>query len=112
MELRVNDLKSYRTQFRRFNTLTVNEFDNRFQQLLTQYHQNPSALFELEEICEIPYLNNEIFVKEYQNILGRVEEVFRMNNMRTNSLTVFKKLIDLKPFMKRVLRDFFLTNEN
>ena len=110
MEMRVQDTKSFRTQYRRFDKhLTKKQFDTQFQYLSIKYQNDPGALLELDELCEEAFIAPELFEKEYQSILERVGEVFFINNMNTRSLDLFKKLIGLKSFMKRVLRDFFIT---
>ena len=109
MEMRVKDTKSFRTQYRRFDNLTKNQFDTQFQYLSIKYQYDPAALYELDVLCEEAFMDAELFEKEYLSILEKVGEVFFINNMNKRSLDLFKKLIGFKPFMKRVLRDFFRT---
>ena len=94
MEMRVQDTKSFRTQYRRFDKhLTKKQFDTQFKYLSIKYQNDPAALLELDELCEEAFIAPELFEKEYQSILERVGEVFFINNMNTRSLDLFKKLI-------------------
>jgi len=104
------DIKSYRTQYRRIDKKNLN---NRFNTLCDQYrmNQDPKFINELEMHCDLPYLDANIFEQDYIDILHKVRIIHNLNGMKMQSLSVFEKLIDLKPFMKRVLRDLF-SNQN